>query len=124
LAKGNSQAPKTERTFVRNAYTGLLEDRTDELRRLAPQRDDVDERLYQALRARKTERPEFSFTGSATALMEAWGPMIRTLGLPITKDGKGAAKESITTVFDRLLADRGIVQTADRGSQPRYEPAV
>ena len=123
LAKGNAPGEKTLRTLVRNPATGLLEDQTDALRMAIPRKDDTDEKLYAALCARKTGDSGFAFTASPSALNDAWGPIYRPLGLPISKDGKRAGTEAVRSVFDRFLDKGWIIQTADRGAA-RFEPVI
>jgi hypothetical protein len=123
LAKGNAPSAKTMRTFVRNTETGVLEDVTEELRRLAPQRDDSDAVLYAGLLKKRQADERFSFTASATKLWEGWGDVIRKHCLPITKDGKRKGKESIIAVFERMLDKGWLKQTNDTGAK-RYEPVV
>jgi len=123
LTKGNAPGAKVLRTLVRDTKTGLLIDRTSELEQLAPRRDDTDGRLYAAMWAKKMAEPGWYFTASPSALWVAWGPLIRNLGLPITKDGKSKGSESVQTVFERLIDAGRVAKTEDRGA-PRYEPVA
>lgn len=123
LTKGNAPGAKVMRTLVRGT-AGVLEDQTEHLAALAPSRGDVDGALFGELCALKRQDPTFAFTQSPSALMEAWGPALRKLDLPITKDGKGKGKHSIVTVFDRLLDSGKLAKTEDRNTKPRYEPVL
>ena len=122
LTKSNAPGAKVLRTLVRGT-SGVLEDRTDELRALAPAATDVDEGLYRGLCAMKEKNPRFSFTKSPTALWEALGAAIRKHDLPITKDGKARGKHAIVEVVERLI-DAGKIAPTDDPSGKRYEPVV
>jgi hypothetical protein len=123
LTKGNAPGAKMMRTMVRGE-AGVLEDQTEQLAALAPSKGDVDGALYAELCTMKRADPTFAFTASASALVEALGPAIRKLELPISKDGKGRGKHGIVDVFDRLLDAGKLVKTEDRATKARYEPVL
>ena len=123
LTKGNAPGAKVLRTMVRGA-AGVLEDQTEALAAAAPQRGEVDEIMATELAALRAAQDRFSFTGSASALWEVFRPIIRKHDLPITKDGKGKGKHSVTDVFDRLCETGRLVRTSDTRGPARYEPTL
>ena len=121
LAKGNAPGTKVVRTFVRDMTNGLLQDQTDMIGASATPKAEVDAQIHKELLAKQKANPRFSFTAGGTALWEVFGPVIRKLQLPISKDGKRGGT-SVKDVFDRLV-DAGLIrETEERGRTLRYEP--
>ena len=120
ITKSNAPAVKSRRLLVRDMSTGVLEDCTEVVERSAPRRDETDQKLYATLHEKQMADPRWAFTSSASALNDQWGPVVRKLGLNITKDGKGKGSESMRAVFDRWL-DCGMVVEIGGG---RYQIAL
>ena len=87
---------------------------------IPPEAGDICAAHMAELLAMKLKESTFSFTASATALWEAFGPAIRKRDLPVSKDGRGKGKQGVVEVFTRLLVAGLLAKTEDRKTTPRY----
>jgi hypothetical protein len=115
LAKSNAPGEKRIRTLVRNAETGLLEDVTEQLRKATPRHDEIDDRVFKALMARKLTHPKFTVPKSRKAL-EQHGVM------DIVQAAVDLGGRQIELSIERLIKNGQLQRTEDAGVSPRFEP--
>jgi hypothetical protein len=114
LAKGNAPSDKVMRTLVRNAATGLLEDRTDHIVAARPQQAEIDGAALAALRAEAMENARFEFGRGEQSLWKAWQPILSAAGVQVTR-------AEITALFGRLCTRKALVRTGTvKGGHAQY----
>jgi hypothetical protein len=115
LAKSNAPGAKTVRMLVRQKETGLLQDVTDQLRAAMPRQEELDEAVFSALAAERTEDSDFSFACSRNMLWDQCHHVLEKRGVDIGKD-------ALPHVIERLKTAGRLVKCPN--SRSRWVPKL
>jgi hypothetical protein len=115
LAKSNAPGAKTIRMLVRQKETGLLQDVTDQLRAAMPRQEELDEAVFSALAAQRTEDSDFSFACSRNMLWDQCHHVLAKRGVDIGKD-------ALPHVIERLKTAGRLVKCPN--SRSRWVPKL
>jgi hypothetical protein len=115
LAKSNAPGAKITRMLVRHKETGLLQDVTEQLKAAMPRQEELDEAVFSALAAQRTEDSDFSFACSRNMLWDQCHHVLEKRGVEIGKD-------ALPHVIERLKTAGRLVKCPN--SRSRWVPKL